>query len=228
MWIQMTIKFVHLIYQKNVFSHQNHLNTWMKNHVVFLQIQYSLLQQINDCKVFYSVCNPLRFGDISLQERINQKNFEKLEAYYKSLKEKVPLECKSKMMNILHLWKSYNLINTCFTSHSLLLMRKWLLVILSITAFCKQCKPLFSCKEENSATGHVFMFSLNRSTMFSDTDWHKGITWNPGPECSHKEEEECGDIMDCWNGEQFLILNSSITTILFCLSWQGMHFLWPI
>ncbi|XP_062288277.1 type II inositol 3,4-bisphosphate 4-phosphatase isoform X1 [Scomber scombrus] len=34
-----------------------------------------------------------RFGDISLQERINQKNFEKLEAYYKSLSEKVPLEC---------------------------------------------------------------------------------------------------------------------------------------
>uniref|UniRef100_A0A3Q3IQ75 phosphatidylinositol-3,4-bisphosphate 4-phosphatase n=1 Tax=Monopterus albus TaxID=43700 RepID=A0A3Q3IQ75_MONAL len=36
-----------------------------------------------------------RFGDISLQERINQKNFEMLEAYYKSLSEKVPLECKS-------------------------------------------------------------------------------------------------------------------------------------
>ncbi|XP_034447844.1 type II inositol 3,4-bisphosphate 4-phosphatase isoform X4 [Hippoglossus hippoglossus] len=34
-----------------------------------------------------------RFGDISLQERINQKNFEMLEAYYKSLSEKVPLEC---------------------------------------------------------------------------------------------------------------------------------------
>ncbi|XP_005726982.1 type II inositol 3,4-bisphosphate 4-phosphatase isoform X2 [Pundamilia nyererei] len=34
-----------------------------------------------------------RFGDISLQERINQKNFETLEAYYKSLSEKVPLEC---------------------------------------------------------------------------------------------------------------------------------------
>ncbi|XP_070770026.1 type II inositol 3,4-bisphosphate 4-phosphatase [Enoplosus armatus] len=34
-----------------------------------------------------------RFGDISLQERINQKNFEMLEAYYKSLTEKVPLEC---------------------------------------------------------------------------------------------------------------------------------------
>uniref|UniRef100_A0A7N6C0T8 phosphatidylinositol-3,4-bisphosphate 4-phosphatase n=1 Tax=Anabas testudineus TaxID=64144 RepID=A0A7N6C0T8_ANATE len=34
-----------------------------------------------------------RFGDISLQERINQKNFEILEAYYKSLSEKVPLEC---------------------------------------------------------------------------------------------------------------------------------------
>uniref|UniRef100_A0A665UKL0 phosphatidylinositol-3,4-bisphosphate 4-phosphatase n=1 Tax=Echeneis naucrates TaxID=173247 RepID=A0A665UKL0_ECHNA len=34
-----------------------------------------------------------RFGDISLQERINQKNFEILEAYYKSLSEKVSLEC---------------------------------------------------------------------------------------------------------------------------------------
>lgn len=36
----------------------------------------------------------LRFGDISLQERINQKNFEMLEAYYKLLSEKVPTECK--------------------------------------------------------------------------------------------------------------------------------------
>ncbi|KAM3865022.1 type II inositol 3,4-bisphosphate 4-phosphatase [Diretmus argenteus] len=34
-----------------------------------------------------------RFGDISLQERINQKNFEILEVYYKLLSEKVPLEC---------------------------------------------------------------------------------------------------------------------------------------
>ncbi|XP_034543348.1 type II inositol 3,4-bisphosphate 4-phosphatase isoform X3 [Notolabrus celidotus] len=34
-----------------------------------------------------------RFGDISLQERINQKNFEMLEAYFKSFSEKVPLEC---------------------------------------------------------------------------------------------------------------------------------------
>ncbi|XP_015227145.1 PREDICTED: type II inositol 3,4-bisphosphate 4-phosphatase isoform X4 [Cyprinodon variegatus] len=34
-----------------------------------------------------------RFGDISLQERINQKNFEVLEAYYKTLREKLPLEC---------------------------------------------------------------------------------------------------------------------------------------
>ncbi|KAM9770284.1 type II inositol 3,4-bisphosphate 4-phosphatase isoform 2-T2 [Menidia menidia] len=34
-----------------------------------------------------------RFGDISLQERINQRNFEILEAYYKLLSEKVPLEC---------------------------------------------------------------------------------------------------------------------------------------
>lgn len=36
----------------------------------------------------------LRFGDISLQERINQKNFEILEAYYKLLSEKMPTECK--------------------------------------------------------------------------------------------------------------------------------------
>uniref|UniRef100_G3PYW0 Inositol polyphosphate-4-phosphatase type II B n=1 Tax=Gasterosteus aculeatus aculeatus TaxID=481459 RepID=G3PYW0_GASAC len=34
-----------------------------------------------------------RFGDISLQERINQRNFETLESYYKSLTETVPLEC---------------------------------------------------------------------------------------------------------------------------------------
>ncbi|KAM6940289.1 type II inositol 3,4-bisphosphate 4-phosphatase isoform 3-T3 [Xenentodon cancila] len=34
-----------------------------------------------------------RFGDISLQERINQKNFEILDAYYKLLREKVPVEC---------------------------------------------------------------------------------------------------------------------------------------
>ncbi|KAM8843521.1 type II inositol 3,4-bisphosphate 4-phosphatase isoform 2-T2 [Synchiropus picturatus] len=34
-----------------------------------------------------------RFGDISLQERINQKNFEMLELYYKSLSETVPTEC---------------------------------------------------------------------------------------------------------------------------------------
>ncbi|XP_056135748.1 type II inositol 3,4-bisphosphate 4-phosphatase [Lampris incognitus] len=34
-----------------------------------------------------------RFGDISLQERINQRNFEILEAYYKLLSEKVPVEC---------------------------------------------------------------------------------------------------------------------------------------
>uniref|UniRef100_A0A3B3T2X9 phosphatidylinositol-3,4-bisphosphate 4-phosphatase n=1 Tax=Paramormyrops kingsleyae TaxID=1676925 RepID=A0A3B3T2X9_9TELE len=34
-----------------------------------------------------------RFGDISLQERINVKNFETLDGYYKSLSDKVPLEC---------------------------------------------------------------------------------------------------------------------------------------
>ncbi|XP_015200093.2 type II inositol 3,4-bisphosphate 4-phosphatase isoform X2 [Lepisosteus oculatus] len=33
-----------------------------------------------------------RFGDISLQERINQKNFEILDGYYKLLSEKVPLQ----------------------------------------------------------------------------------------------------------------------------------------
>ncbi|KAK1791951.1 hypothetical protein P4O66_013923 [Electrophorus voltai] len=33
-----------------------------------------------------------RFGDISLQERINQRNFDILQAYYKSLRDKVPLE----------------------------------------------------------------------------------------------------------------------------------------
>lgn len=46
------------------------------------------------CNCSCSLCHPLRFGDISLQERINQKNFEMLEAYYKSLSEKVALECK--------------------------------------------------------------------------------------------------------------------------------------
>ncbi|XP_071263631.1 type II inositol 3,4-bisphosphate 4-phosphatase isoform X1 [Salvelinus alpinus] len=34
-----------------------------------------------------------RFGDISLQERINQRNFEILDSYYKSLRDKVPSEC---------------------------------------------------------------------------------------------------------------------------------------
>ncbi|XP_042167741.1 type II inositol 3,4-bisphosphate 4-phosphatase isoform X10 [Oncorhynchus tshawytscha] len=34
-----------------------------------------------------------RFGDISLQERINQRNFEILDSYYKSLSDKVPSEC---------------------------------------------------------------------------------------------------------------------------------------
>ncbi|XP_021333041.1 inositol polyphosphate 4-phosphatase type II isoform X5 [Danio rerio] len=34
-----------------------------------------------------------RFGDISLQERINQKNFEILEGYYKSLSNTLPSEC---------------------------------------------------------------------------------------------------------------------------------------
>ncbi|XP_061107258.1 type II inositol 3,4-bisphosphate 4-phosphatase isoform X4 [Conger conger] len=33
-----------------------------------------------------------RFGDISSQERINQKNFETLEGYYKSLSDKIPLQ----------------------------------------------------------------------------------------------------------------------------------------
>ncbi|KAM6972366.1 type II inositol 3,4-bisphosphate 4-phosphatase isoform 2-T2 [Aplochiton taeniatus] len=34
-----------------------------------------------------------RFGDVSLQERINQRNFEILDGYYKSLREKMPMEC---------------------------------------------------------------------------------------------------------------------------------------
>ncbi|KAF7710111.1 type II inositol 3,4-bisphosphate 4-phosphatase isoform X3 [Silurus meridionalis] len=34
-----------------------------------------------------------RFGDISLQERINQRNFDILETYYKSLVDRTPLEC---------------------------------------------------------------------------------------------------------------------------------------
>uniref|UniRef100_A0A8C6KK44 Inositol polyphosphate-4-phosphatase type II B n=1 Tax=Nothobranchius furzeri TaxID=105023 RepID=A0A8C6KK44_NOTFU len=42
-----------------------------------------------------------RFGDISLQERINQRNFELLEAYYKTLSEKVPLECKCALLETL-------------------------------------------------------------------------------------------------------------------------------
>lgn len=36
-----------------------------------------------------------RFGDISLQERINQKNFEILDGYFKTLSDKVPSECES-------------------------------------------------------------------------------------------------------------------------------------
>ncbi|KAL2098065.1 hypothetical protein ACEWY4_007272 [Coilia grayii] len=34
-----------------------------------------------------------RFGDISLQERINQRNFEILDGYFKTLSDKVPSEC---------------------------------------------------------------------------------------------------------------------------------------
>lgn len=57
-------------------------------------------------------------------------------------------------------------------------------------------------RKQNLLLAMCFVVPMNRSTVFSDTDWHKGITWNPGPECSYKEEEECGDTMDCWNGEQ--------------------------
>lgn len=64
--------------------------------------------------------------------------------------------------------------------------------------------PFFP-SEQNRKWSHLppmcFAFSVNRSTVFSDTNWHKGITWNPGPECSYKEEKECGDTMDCRNGE---------------------------
>lgn len=55
-----------------------------------------------------------------------------------------------------------------------------------------------------------FSLLVNRSTLFSEPDWHKGITWNPGPECSHKEEKECGDTVDCWNGERFLLPFGSV------------------
>uniref|UniRef100_A0A8C4TA97 Inositol polyphosphate-4-phosphatase type II B n=1 Tax=Erpetoichthys calabaricus TaxID=27687 RepID=A0A8C4TA97_ERPCA len=37
-----------------------------------------------------------RFGDISLQEKINQENYEILKEYYRLLSEKVPAECKFK------------------------------------------------------------------------------------------------------------------------------------
>lgn len=49
-----------------------------------------------------SVCHSRRFGDISLQERINQKNFEILDAYYKLLSEKVPVECKYAVLFVSH------------------------------------------------------------------------------------------------------------------------------
>lgn len=65
-----------------------------------------------------TLCSALRFGDISLQERINQKNFETLEAYYKSLSEKVPLECKCTTLKSFLLKKHLHLVQktvlTCF------------------------------------------------------------------------------------------------------------------
>ncbi len=79
-----------------------------------------------------SLCDPLRFGDISLQERINQKNFEMLEAYYKSLSEKVPLECKCTTFSALFIFVNlWTLLCTCVPGLPLLQQsnRK--------TAFCK-------------------------------------------------------------------------------------------
>lgn len=38
-----------------------------------------------------SIC---RFGDVSLQESINQENFELLQEYYKIFMEKMPPDCK--------------------------------------------------------------------------------------------------------------------------------------
>ena len=92
-------------------------------HIAFNQMQHSqlLVAMIDSCvslmrhhNCLHSLCVPLRFGDISLQERINQRNFEMLEAYYKSLSEKVPLECKCTISsfilptaNSLYLCKSF-------------------------------------------------------------------------------------------------------------------------
>lgn len=116
-----------------------------------------------------------RFGDISLQERINHKNFELLEAYYKLLSESMPQECEYEMASC-----GCNSLERAVTSISCFTYYK----------FSQGC--------------HLWRaLCFHRSTVLSLTDRCKRITWNPGPECSHEEEEECGDTVDCWNGEQW-------------------------
>lgn len=73
-------------------------------------------------------------------------------------------------------------------------------------------------RKQNHSLATCSVFSMNRSTVFSDTDWHKGITWNPGPECSHKEEKECGDTVDCWNGEHCCYCDFLFLSRLFALN----------
>lgn len=60
---------------------------------LLIEVVLSFYEMLHHTRLFSS-SPALRFGDISLQERINQRNFEMLEAYYKSLSEKVPRECK--------------------------------------------------------------------------------------------------------------------------------------
>lgn len=40
------------------------------------------------------LCSIFRFGDVSLQESINQENFELLKEYYTIFMEKMPPDCK--------------------------------------------------------------------------------------------------------------------------------------
>lgn len=73
---------------------------------IIVTLTHKLLN-VKENNFLYSLCLPLRFGDISLQERINHKNFEMLEAYYKSLSEKVPLECKCATFSFLFIKDKY-------------------------------------------------------------------------------------------------------------------------
>lgn len=151
---------------------------------------------MKDC----ACCYYFRFGNISLQERINLKNFEILEAYYKLLNDKVPLECKSKKSTWLYWWwvgsvMPVSIFVTSIRWHS----QKSCAVHLMVLLHCLQSSSYKTFISTWAKKTLPLVFAC-RPTVFPDTDWYKGITWNPGPECSHKEEEECGDTLDRWSG----------------------------